>query len=348
MNEIEKNTPETQTSVTACVEEGVQTESAVVFKKDTMLNRKQKRLIFYILMMTIPVVQFSIFYFYVNINSFRLAFLNFDLISDGSGYETVFVGFKNFARAWGFFIGNMSMLRNSLILYACNLVIVMGFALFFSYYIAKKYMLAGFFRAVLYLPHIIASVVLVVLYRYMVTDVYMKLVEIFTGRGKADGVVGLLADTQPVSVRLTVLIVYALFIGFGSNVLIFTGTMSGIDNSIIESAQLDGVNVLGEFIHIYIPLIFPTFTTFVVTGMCSMLTADLHMYTFFGNIGTPGIDVFGYYMYRNTVNGSMYQKSAKGLSYTELSALGLIMTVIMVPLTLITRKLMETYGPSTN
>ena len=348
MNEIEKNTPETQTSVTACVEEGVQTESAVVFKKDTMLNRKQKRLIFYILMMTIPVVQFSIFYFYVNINSFRLAFLNFDLISDGSGYETVFVGFKNFARAWGFFIGNMSMLRNSLILYACNLVIVMGFALFFSYYIAKKYMLAGFFRAVLYLPHIIASVVLVVLYRYMVTDVYMKLVEIFTGRGKADGVVGLLADTQPVSVRLTVLIVYALFIGFGSNVLIFTGTMSGIDNSIIESAQLDGVNVLGEFIHIYIPLIFPTFTTFVVTGMCSMLTADLHMYTFFGNIGTPGIDVFGYYMYRNTVNGSMYQKSAKELSYTELSALGLIMTVIMVPLTLITRKLMETYGPSTN
>ncbi|MBO5713841.1 MAG: sugar ABC transporter permease [Clostridia bacterium] len=338
MKEIEKNTAEQS------VEQS--TETAQVFRKDTMLNRKQKRLIFYVLMMLVPCVQFAIFYFYVNINTFRLAFLNFDLVEGGSGYETVFVGFTNFTKAWAFFTENTAFLKNSLLLYLCNLVIVMGLALFFSYYIAKKYMLAGFFRAILYLPHIIASVVLVVLYRYIITDVYMKLVEIFTGT--SEGVYGLLDPSQPVSTRLTVLIVYSLFIGFGSNVLIFTGTMSGIDNSIIESAQLDGVNVLGEFIHIYIPLIFPTFTTFVVTGMCGILTADLHLYTFFGMGGTPGIDTFGYYMYRNTVNGSLYQKSAKGLSYTELSALGLIMTCIVVPITLTTRKLLETYGPSTN
>lgn len=350
MKKVENNTPEIETSTTTCVEEGVQTAVATeqVFRKDSLLSRKQKRLIFYILMMAVPLIQFAIFYFYVNINTFRLAFLSFDMLPGGSGYETVFVGFEHFGKAWDFFISNMDMVKNSLILYVCNLVIVMGFALFFSYYIAKKYMLAGFFRAILYLPHIIASVVLVVLYRYMVTDVYIELVEIFTGRTVADGVVGLLDASQPVGTRLAVLIVYALFIGFGSNVLIFTGTMTGIDNSIIESAQLDGVGVLGEFIHIYIPLIFPTFTTFVVTGLCTLLTADLHMYTFFGNSPSPGLDVFGYYMYRNTVNGSLYQKSAKGLSYTELSALGLIMTAIMVPLTLLVRKLMEKYGPSTN
>ena len=337
MTNIENNTP--------VVETGGQQEGQV-FRKDHMLSRKQKRLIFYILMMLVPCVQFAIFYFYVNINTFRLAFLNFDLIEGGSGYETVFVGFKNFAKAWNFFVTNFPMVKNSLILFLGNMVIVMGLALFFSYYIAKKYMLAGFFRAVLYLPHIIASVVLVVLYKYIVTDVYIKLVEIFTGQ--TENVFGLLDEAQPVSTRLAVLIFYNLWIGFGTNVLIFTGTMSGIDNSIIESAQLDGVNVLGEFIHIYIPLIFPTFTTFVVTGMCGILTADMHLYTFYGNHGTTGIDTFGYYMTRNTLNGSLYQKSAKGLSYTELSALGLIMTCIVVPITLITRKLMETYGPSTD
>lgn len=342
MKKFETNTPETETSTTACVE----AETVQEFRKDTLLTRKQKRLIFYILMMLTPCVQFAIFYFYVNINTFRLAFVTFEMLPGGLGYETVFSGIENFSAAWSFFTDSLWMIKNSLILYLCNLVVVMGLALFFSYYVAKNYMLAGFFRAILYLPHIIASVVLVVLYKYMVTDVYIKLVEIFTGN--TEGVYGLLDPTQPVSTRLAVLIVYALFIGFGSNVLIFTGTMTGIDNSIIESAQLDGVNVLGEFIHIYIPLIFPTLTTFIVTGMCTLLSADLHMFTFFGHNVPPGIDVFGYYMYRHTVNGSMYTKSAKGLSYTQLSALGLIMTAIVVPITLITRKLLEKYGPSTN
>ncbi len=322
-------------------------EVAEGFVKDSLLSRSQKRLIFYILMMAIPVIQFSIFYVYVNINSFRLAFVNFDLNETATAYETVFVGFENFKKAWDFFTSNLYMVKNSLILYVGQLVIVMGLALFFSYYIAKKYMLAGFFRAVLYLPQIISSVVLVVLYKYMVTDVYVKLVEIFTGKTQADGVLGLL-DTPNASTKLAVIIIYNLFVGFGSNVLIFTGTMSGIDNSIIESAQLDGVGVMGEFWHIYIPLIFPTFTTFVVTGLAQMLLANMQLFTFFGSSAPEEIQVFGYYMYVNTVNGSMYQKSAKGLSYTELSALGLIMTAIVVPLTLIVRKLMETFGPSTD
>ena len=312
------------------------------FQKDTLLTRAQKRMIFYVLMMALPVIQFCIFYVYVNINSIRLAFVQFDLREGGVGYDTIFVGFQNFKVAWEFFTSNGQMIVNSLYLYAGNLIIVMGLALVFSYYIAKKYMLAGFFRAVLYLPHIISSVVLVILYKYMVTDVYIEIVKKLTGQE----VVGLLE--QDFNTRFFTIIFYNLWVGFGSNVLIFTGTMSGIDGSIIESAQLDGVNIIQEFIHIYIPMIFPTFTTFVVTGMTAIFTADMHLYTFYGGGGADGIDVFGYYMYRTTVNGSMYEKSAKGLSYSGLSALGLIMTFILVPITLTVRKLMETYGPRTD
>ena len=320
------------------------------FQKDNILNRSQKRLIFYVLMMALPVIQFCIFYIYVNINTVRLAFIEFKPNTvTGIGYISSWNAAENFKDAWSFFTTNIGMVKNSAILFLCQTGIVMTLALVFSYYICKNYMLSGFFRATLYLPHIISQVVLVLLYKYMLTDVYMELCEIFTGEKAPYGLLDLPGESGA-NIKFWVIVIYNLWIGFGSNVLIFTGTMSGIDGSIIESAQLDGVNIIQEFIHIYIPMIFPTFTTFLVTGMCGLLTADMHLFTFYGESGAGTLDTFGYFMYRNTLKRSnMYEPAGPGsLSYPVQSALGVIMTCIMVPLTLIVRKLLETYGPRTD
>jgi ABC-type sugar transport system permease subunit len=310
-------------------------------EKSNLQTLKKKRLVFYILMFSIPTLQFLIFYIYVNFNSIAMAFQRYTLNLDELGHTVTFAKLDNFVVAWRMFSKSGDMIINSLKLYACNLLVVTPLALLFSYYIAKKYACSRLFRVILYMPTIISGTVMAILYKYIATDVYIYFVKNITGESQ---VLGLL-DGETGTLYATILF-YNIWVGFGANVMLYTGTMSGIDQSIIESAQLDGVNNVQELLHIYIPLIYPTFITFIVTGITGIFTNQMGLYNFFGGSGTK-FDVFGYYLYRAANSSQLYPLAeGKGLSYPELSALGLIITCILVPITLIVRRLMEKFGPS--
>lgn len=306
-------------------------------KRTSTINASRKR--FYICMFLPLIIQFLVFYVYLNFSSIVLAFQKYTINLNGVGHTVDFVGFDHFETALDFLFSKRAgeMLVNSLILYAVNLIIVTTLALVFSYYIAKKYLFSGLFRVILYLPTIISGTVMALLYKYIVTDVYTVVMS------KA----GLL-DVSKSSEFLTILI-FNIWVGFGGNVLIYTSTMSSIDESMIESAQLEGVNSIQELWYIYIPSIYPTLVTFVVTGMTAIFTNQMHLFTLYGERGSNfGTDVFGYYFYRMTQNAgiNLYQQARPLYSYPELSALGLIITLILAPLTLMTRRIMEKYGPS--
>ena len=315
--------------------------SSVEEKKIKILTRQKKRVIFYVLMLVIPLLQFSIFYIYANFNSIILAFQKYEANLDGLGYTVTFVQFENFQTAFDFLFSARSwdMIVNSLKFYFFTLVIGTTLALTFSYYIAKKYPASKVFRIVLYLPTIISSVVLTLLFKYIVTDVYPLIVKNMTG----ERVLGLLDSGK--NMQYNIVLVYSLWVSFGANVLLYTSAMSGIDQSVVESAQLDGVNVLQEFIFIYFPLIFPTFTTFVVTGITGIFTNQMNLYTFFGEYGGNTFSVFGFFLYAET-KASGLVKSGNKMSYPELSALGLVITLFIIPIVLTVRKLMEKFGPN--
>lgn len=307
-------------------------------KKTGGMRRTTKRLIFSLLMVALPLLQFFICYIYVNFNSIVMAFQKYEINLEGLGYIVKFAGFENFSEACDVIFSEIggNMIKNSLILYACNLIIVLGLALVFSYYVSKKFAFSGYYRIMLYLPHIVSGVVLALLYRYVVTDIYCYFVQQSTGErplgGLLDGV-----DTQ-----FGAVLFYNIWIGFGTNVMLFTNAMSGINSSVTESARLDGVNIVQEFIYIYIPMIFPTFITFVVTGMAGIFTNQMNMYTFFGNRGSF-FDVMGFYLYRNAQEAAV---AGTDITYSMLAAMGLIITLIVAPITIAVRKLLEKYGPS--
>ena len=145
----------------------------------TMYTLKAKRLRFYILGVALPVVHILIFYFYANFNSILLAF------QDYNGSSFAFVGFDNFV---GIFNGthprlikfNMGyILKNSFLSFGMELLFGSLPAILFSYYIYKKYPAAGTFKIILYIPHIIPSIIFVILYKYFVgsaiPEIYEKL-----------------------------------------------------------------------------------------------------------------------------------------------------------------------------
>lgn len=307
-------------------------------QKKRTYSRTTKRLVFYVLIMALPVLQFCIFYIYVNFNSFALAFQTYT--STDAGRVSSFAGFDNFKVAFEQLKTSGFMFKNSLLLYACNLLIGTSLALFFSFYLAKKYPASGLFKVILFMPQIISSVVLGILFKFIANDAYSAIVGQLTGLTEVKG----LLDND--ATAFGTLLFYNVWVSFGTNVLMYTGAMSGINESVVESAQLDGANVMQEFFHITIPMIFPTLTTFIVVGLAGIFTNQMNLYTFFKN-NAGQMSTMGYFLYVQA-QGSDVIATRGYLDYPQLSALGLILTLIVLPLTLGTRKLLEKYGPSTD
>ncbi len=314
--------------------------TAVKQKEKRFLKRRQKRMIFSALILVLPVLQFCIFYIYTHLNMFALAFQRYNYAQGKLGYDIDFVWFDNFKTAVQTLLNNTYMIKNSLIMFACGLIIGLTLQLFFSYYIYKKFWGAGIFKVFLFMPHIISSVVIALLFKYFTEDVYSNVLSQITGT-KVEGLF------SNIDTRFATLVFYNLWVGLGVKILMFSNAMGNINSSIVESAALDGVTNIKEFWYITFPMIFPTFTTFIITGLSGIFTNQMELYTFF-QYDAGEMATFGYYIYTQTLVSDVIPMKNGYLSYSEISALGLLLTCVLVPTTLIVKRLLEKYGPSTD
>ncbi len=301
------------------------------------MNKKTKRLIFYIAVIALPVLQFAVFYIYVNFNSIILSFQRYVPPVDGEvGFKKVFAHFDNFKVAFQTIADGWYMIANSLRMIACELFIGLPLALLFSFYIYKKFFLSKLFKVMLFMPQIISSIIFVTLFKYLVNDVYIAVFKTQWG----------LTSTPSFGTRMATILFYNIWISFGVNVMMFTGSMSSIDESVVEAAQLDGANLAQEFIHVTLPMIWSTFSTFVIISLTGLFTHQLNLFAFFSD-GAADLSSFGYYLYvMSTKKHLVEEVGLKELTYSQLSALGLILTAITLPIVLGTRKLMSKLGPS--
>ena len=301
-------------------------------------QRYVKKLIFYICLVLLPSIQFALCYVYVNLNSFILAFQKYTAKEGALGYTVTFANFENFKTAWEIVKESSYMLKNSMLMFVCKVGVGITLALIFSFYIYKKYPMSGLFRVVLFMPQIVSAVVFSLFFKYIVTDVYIYVAKEFFQQTEA---IGLLSSPET---SLATTIFYNLWISFGVNVLLFSGGMSAIDPSIVESAELDGTNLIQEFIHITIPMIWPTLVSFLILAVTGVFTDQMNLFTLFGN-GASELSSFGYYLYINASNADILP-NANGVDYSILSALGLMLTIVIFPTTLLIRHLLNRFGPS--
>ena len=303
--------------------------------KKTPLKRKTKRNIFYFAMIFLPMLQFAIFYIYVNFNSIVLAFQNYELNENFLFDVTFTVG--NFKTVWDLLVERSYLITNALIKFAVVVIIDYPLALIFSFYIYKKWVGSGFFKTILFMPQLVSGLIYGLLYKYIISDVYIAL--------NPESLGGLL-DLNNLSTARTMVIVYNIFMAFGVNVLLFSGSMSGINDSVVESAHLDGANSVQEFIYITVPMIWSTLVQLMVVSISAIFTDQMNLMTFYGSHAEE-LSTLGYFIYFQTQASDVISPdSVVFLNYSELAALGLMATLVIFPITMITRKLMFKYGPS--
>lgn len=305
----------------------------------TSNNLSKKRLgdlWFYAIFIAFPIVQFCIFYVGVNINSIALAFKAYTSGESGlvdAKYD--FVWFDNFKRVFSELV-QPGMMRyawkNTLVLFLIT-VAASPLALIVSYYIFQKCFGSGFFRFLLYVPMVISPLVFIVMFRYYVEDgVPMALQKWFN-------IMNFPRMFSEKKYNLFILYFYLVVFGLSPNVLMYGSAMSGIDDSILEAARLDGAEGFTLFYHIVFKMIFSIFSTFFVVSLSGIFTSDLNLFSFFSYDVEYELYNFGYYLFRQTAVATMFD-------YPYLSALGIVFSMITIPLVFGTRKLLQKIGPS--
>ena len=289
--------------------------------------------VFYAVMAFIPVVQFFLMYICVNFNSVLLAFQNVDPLNTGS-----FLTFANMQEAFSI-LTSPEFLRfesNSVLMMLLIAGIGTCLGLFFSFYIYKQYAFSNAFKIILYLPSIISAVVMAIIFSNFAEIAIPAYVEEFTGVK----IKGLIDDKNTV---FATVVFYNIWIGFGTSVLLYSNNMSGISQEIVESAHLDGASGLQEFWYISLPRVYPVMTTFVITSVAGIFTNQFQVYTLIPSNVDNSVKSLGYYLFSEAASVA---SSPSPIVYAKLSAMGIILTSICIPLTFAVRWLMEKYGPS--
>lgn len=304
-------------------------------KQITMKKVYVQKLIFYISIIGLPLVQFTIFYLFVNFNSLLLSFKNYEIINGEltqsyAGLTHILWAYKSLFTEPIF----AYCLRNSVIFYLLNMVSGTVFSLSFSYYIYKKRSCSNFFKAMLYLPAIVSSMVLSIVFKYFFNLGIPAIVRMIAN-------VNILGWTDTFEIEYLMVIIYNFIITLGNNMLIYTGTMASISDSSIEAAQIDGVNKYQEFWYIVIPSIFRTLSLFLVTNILTIFNGQGNIFNFFGQKASEKLYTFGYYLYVQVLgaNGDL-------VLFPPIAAVGLALTFIAIPVMFTLRWLFNKYGPN--
>lgn len=293
----------------------------------TKPKKNYSKLIFYIVLMAFPVLQFCVFYIGVNLQSILLAFQQYD------GRNSKF--FVNWNEFWCNFqqiFKDIDMLwnclKNSLAVWLFTTVIGTVGAIMFSYYIFKRKRVGKIFKFVLFIPSILPSILMSSMFQNFCNEILPFFLH--TDRLMS-------AVKTDANLLFAMSVFYTIWIGFGTQVLLYTGAMEQVSVSVLEAGKLDGVSPMRELWNIILPQIMPTIGTFLVAGVAGVFISQANMYNFFGESAPANIQTIGYYLFKMT------QQNGAEQYYPYLSALGLCCTALAVPPTLLMRKFFKRF-----
>ena len=252
------------------------------------------------------ILSFCIFWIYPLFSTVKMSFQD---ILPG---QVEWVGLDNYEKLFrdkAFF----TAVKNSFTYMVLTLVLLIPFPMLFAVLMDSHLVKAkGFWKALLYLPALTSVVISGTLFRLMFTEYpsgQMNQLLQFLG---LDTIAWLKAGPT----AMFALLVLACWRWTGVNMLYFLSGLKGIDDTLYESAEIDGANSWKKFWHITIPLLKPT-TIYVLTiSIYAGLAMFLESFMLWGGNSSPkniGLTIVGYLYKRGIEKNQMGYASAVGL-----------------------------------
>ncbi len=294
-----------------------------------MRSAKKNQSLFLTFFLLFPTIQFIIFYVVVNANSLLMSFK----ANLGTSEET-FVELRNYANVLKdiFVTKNLlPLIKNSLLQFLLGYLLGMPIHIIVAYAIFKEVPFSGFFKIMLFLPTMITSMVFVVCGRMMINEIFPVIF--------GEKAIGLLQEGT--AKGFWTVLIFGYWYGFAGGLIIYLGAMGSISKDVMEYNKLERITSLQELWYIVIPLIFPTITTYAVVGLSTVFTNYGHYLSFYQERLPEIYQTLGYYFVVKSK-----QNVSSGTLFPYLSALGVLFSLIVAPITLLVKYLLEKYGPS--
>lgn len=290
--------------------------------------RKRKENLFVLSLLGVPIIFFLVFWVYVNFDSFALSFQREEYTS---GKKELVFTLRNFELIFEKFSSDGELLiatRNTLLFYLVALLIVLPVSLLMAYFVYKKIAGYKFFRTVTYLPNIICSSALVILFQYTLNR-----------GGPYQAVMNALGKKYEYPLytdnAIVYLLIYNVIFGFGGNMVVFGGAMNSISEDVLEAGKIDGCDWFQELTRLIIPMIWPTISTILVLSFAGILSSTgpiLAMTRGTNKTATLAFLLYGY------ATGAVEPNITQDIYFA--SAVGLMMTIVTFPIVLVLKKVL--------
>ncbi len=213
-------------------------------------------------------VVYLLFTLYPQITTFIYSFNDYYKITAGLNVGPNFVGFKNYIELFeAGHSGEILILKclwNTIIMWVLGAVIQLGLSLLLALLFTSTRLnikCAGFFKSVFYMPNLIMATAFAFLF-FVLFDAVGPVNQIITSLGGSK--VDFIGSEWPARS----LIAFMNFLmWFGNTTILLMAGVMGIDESLFESARMDGASSGRVFKDITLPLLKPILVYVLITSM---------------------------------------------------------------------------------
>ncbi|WP_445668096.1 ABC transporter permease [Paenibacillus sp. FSL H3-0333] len=280
--------------------------------------------------MILPGLLYFIIFKYLPMGGLIIAFQNYQPFQGITGSE--WVGLKHFIRLFTeptF----MQLLRNTLILFAMNIVIFFPLPIIVALMLneLKGRYLKNWIQTIIYIPHFMSWVIIVsITYVFLTVDggVINELIASLGGTK-----ISFLTSSEWLR---TIYILQIIWKELGWSTIIYLAAITVVDPQLYEASEMDGASRLRKTWHVTLPAIRPVIITLLILKIGSTLDLGFeHMYLLLNSLNRSVAEIFDTYIY------------TAGLKNGQLSfstTIGLFKGVVGLILVMLSNKLAKRMG----
>lgn len=258
----------------------------------------------YLLLMFLPIMAYYIIFHYLPMSGAIIAFKRF---VPGHGiYYGKWVGFKWFDQ----FLSSpyaFRLIRNTVLISVFYILIGFPLPILFALAI-NEIRHSGIKRTVQtvsYLPHFISTVILV----GMLSNIFSLDNGLVNTIRKALGLEQIAFFQDPGWFR-PLYVGSSVWQGFGWNAIIYIAAISGIDPTLYEAGDIDGISRFGKVRHITLPMLLPTIIILFIMELGGIMSVGFEKVFLMYNTATyETADVISTYVYRKGLDDGQYSFS---------------------------------------
>jgi ABC-type sugar transport system permease subunit len=262
---------------------------------------------------------YLVFFLFPTAQTLYFSFFDFS----GLGNDKVFIGLDNFAELVGDDLFLLSM-RNTIIILLFGGLLIFALAFMFTALLNSDVRGRRIFRAIIFIPNVIATIALTTLWSYIYNPRFGLLNNALTQLGFEE--LGKTTWTEPDKIFWAMLVALIwIFVGFYM-VLLLAGT-DKIPIEYYEAAKLDGASQVQMFFRITVPMLWDVITVAVVMWSIAALKIFEFPFAFTSLEPVPETYTSAVYLY---VMGFGQRTPIYRLGYASAIGVWMLITVIIV------------------